>query len=107
MNWFKQSQQEPPIRFLGWSIEPFDVTGNMRISFRGVDYTYQDISREEANHISFLLSRKNYRATEKKLRFYSDRYKKKQEKKELTPRGHTPQDENNMLDQLYDEGHLQ
>ncbi len=105
MNWYKKAQQAP-MQFSGWSKEPISGMGKMSILWKGKRYIYQDISREEANYISKLIGHKNYSVASKTLRSYSDRYKRKIERQNLTSRGYLPEEEQEMLNEFEEEGIL-
>ena len=102
MNWYKKAQQNAPIQFLGWSTYHSDESGEMAIAFKGKRYVYYDISREESNYIKSLLGHKNYSTVAKTL----ISYKKRWDKKQLTSRGHTPQEEEGMLNELEERGFI-
>ncbi len=105
MSWYKKAQQIP-IKFLSWAAHHSDEDGEMAIAYGNKRYVYKDISREEANKMSYMLGKGYFPNAAKKLKFYSNRYKKKMEQQQLTPRGHTPQEEQQMLKELENEGLL-
>ena len=65
MNWYKKSQNPEPIEITVNN----DTYNELGISFNGSKtYYYPNVNKQTRNYISFLLSRKNYKAVEKKLR---------------------------------------
>ena len=101
MNWYKKAQSVTPIQYLGFKIYKPEVTGEMYILFGGNrKYTYHGIYEDEANHMSSLLAKKNYRAAGQKLRDYKTRYDNQQ----AQTTGYTSEEEQQMLDELEQNG---
>jgi len=91
MNWYKKAQQAPPIAITSY----ISAYGELGISFNGgQQYTYPDVSPFIYDKIKNLLKYKNYLKVQNMLKNLSA---KNQE---------TDRDKEQMLNQLYDEGHL-
>lgn len=90
MNWFKQAQQYPPIAILS-----YDNYGDLAVSFNGgKKYVYPNVTPDNYNYIKSLLRNKNYRKVQEILKNISD------------ARPDSEEDKQQMLNQLYEEGHL-
>jgi len=100
MNWYKESQSSAPIQLLGFEKLKGEVTGTMFALLQGRRYPYKGVYQKEYDHIGRLLSHKNFSAAGTEL----SRLKKRQEnsQQQLTPRGYTPDEEGQMMDQLFD-----
>ena len=91
MSWYKKAQQVVPISIVSY----FPNIGELGISFNGgKTYVYPDVSPFLYERIDTLLRVKNYREVSKILKNIS----KKEEK--------TPEDSDEMVDELYDRGDL-
>ncbi len=99
MNWYKKTQNYAPIAITSY----FPGTGELGISFNGgKTYKYQDINSRTYDEIYKLLKVKNYKTVNSMLRTISEKNKKKQ----LTQRGYTAQEEEEMTNELINEGIL-
>jgi len=100
MNWFKIAQKYPPI-----AITSYDKDLNLGITFNGgKKYIYKDINPDNYNYLRTLLSHKNYRAAQALLSGWSEVDKeRKREKQEALKK---EEDEQGMLNELYDRGYL-
>ena len=79
MNWFKQTQQAPPIAIVSYIPE----YGELGISFRGSKkYVYSDVSPFLYEKINILLRVKNYKEVQKILKNLSAKATKIEEKKQ-------------------------
>ena len=91
MNWHKRAQKIAPISIISY-IPSYEELG---ISFNGgKKYIYPNVNPFIYNQIRNLLKVKNYRKVQEILKNLSVKQKE------------TNEDKKQMLDQLYDEGHL-
>ena len=100
MNWYKKTAQEyAPIAITSY----FPNTGELGISFNGgKTYKYIDINSFTYDKIYKLLKVKNYKTVNSILKNISENNKKKQ----LTQRGYTAKEEQEMVNELINEGIL-
>ncbi len=100
MNWYKKTAQEhDPIVITSYSSE----IGELGISFNGgKTYRYLDVNPFTYMKIYKLLKVKNYKTVNKILKNISEGNKRKQ----LTQRGYTEREEQEMINELINKGIL-